>query len=141
MMFFVVKNGLVPKDDTAREFMRKLQPSDTVDVALLKEQDAAYRRYVFAVINRVALAVGVSGEDMRARLLVETGRCRVVKLKDKAVVVLQSMNRHSMDDAAMRSFFTDAKDTIITEIMPTLTPGDRDEISDMLNGQNLGAGA
>lgn len=138
--FTVIKNALVPANQDARELMAKLRVSETVDIELLHFQEDAFRRYVFLVIGRVAKALGVTPEDMRTRLLVETGRCRLVELKDKMVVVVQSMHRRSFSDKDMRSFFADAKTIIIADIMPTLTVKDRDEISEMLNGGNLGAG-
>ena len=132
--FTVIKNGLVPRDDDARTLMAKQHIGATVEIEILQLQDAAYRRYVFMVIGRVAKALDISAEDMRAGLLVETGRFRLVKLRDgKFVMVVQSMHRRSMSTADMHSFFADAKTIIITEILPAIDPLAAGEISEMLN--------
>ena len=84
MKFTLAHNALVPFDDDARDWLgdRTHIVGEVVQAAVLDQKENAFRGYVFVVLNKLATFAGTTIDEMRSRLLVETGRFVDVKLHD-----------------------------------------------------------
>jgi hypothetical protein len=134
MKFTLAHNALVPFDDDARDWLgdRTHIVGEVCQVAVLDQKEKAFRGYVFVVLTKLAKFAGTTIDEMRARLMVETGRCVDVKLYDgRTALCCKSMNLLSMNDDEMRSFWRDAKKHI--ELMlPRFTEQDANEIRELI---------
>jgi hypothetical protein len=118
--FSVGKGILLPMDDGAKEIVRHI--GETVDVEITYDRDMVYHRRVMVTIGDLAQASGQSPEWMRAQLLVYCGLFNVVgDLNGGHVVAVNSMSRHSMRDAELHHFWDDAKDHIVSRILPLIS--------------------
>ena len=116
--FSVGKGGiLLPMDEGAKEITSHV--GETLDVEVSWSRDDIYHRRVFATIRDVAKEVGQSPEWMRAQLLVYCGLFQIVgDLNGKHVIAINSMSRHSMRDEELHHFWDDAKDHIVSRVLP-----------------------
>ena len=113
-------NVLLPMDDGAKEIASKT--GETVDVEILYDRDMIYHRRVMATINDLAKAAGQTPEWMRAQLLVYTGLFNIVgDLNGKHVIAINSMSRHSMRDDELHHFWVDAKEHIVSRVLPLIS--------------------
>lgn len=119
MMFTFAHNALVPFDDAARKWMGDRHVvGERVQVAGLDERQQKFRSFVFMVFNKLAAAAGVTIDEMRARLQIETGRFQDLRLSDgRMVLTVKSMNLLSMSDDDLRSLWKDAKPIIETMLV------------------------
>lgn len=134
MKFTLAHNALVPADEDAREWLGNGQHivGETVQAAVLDQKEKAFRGYVFVVLTKLAKMANTSVDEIRTRLLVETGRFIDVKLYDgRTALCVKSMNLLSMNDDEMRSFWNDAK-ARIELMLPDFAAEDADEISELL---------
>lgn len=119
--FSVGKGGvLLPMDAGAKEMTRTV--GETLDVEASYDRDMIYHRRVFATMRDLAQATGQSPEWMRAQLLVYCGMFHIVgDLNGKHVVAVTSMSKHSMRDDELHHFWDDAKEHVITRVLPLIT--------------------
>lgn len=118
--FSVGKGGiLLPMDDGAKEITRHV--GETLDVEVSWDRDEVYHRRLFATMRDLAKAVGQSPEWMRAQLLVYVGLFNIVgDLDGKHVIAVNSMSRHSMRDEELHHFWDDAKEHVVTRVLPLI---------------------
>jgi hypothetical protein len=110
---------LLPMDDGAKEIASHV--GETLDVEITYDRDMVYHRRVMVTIRDLAEAVGQSPEWMRAQLLVYTGLFNVVgDLNGRHVIAINSMSRHSMRDNELRHFWDDAKEHIVSRVLPLI---------------------
>jgi hypothetical protein len=113
-------NILLPMDDGGKAITSKV--GEAIDVEILYDRDMVYHRRVMATINDLAQATGQSPEWLRVQLLVWCGLFHVVgDLNGKHVIAVNSMSRHSMRDNELHDFWDDAKQHVVTRILPLIT--------------------
>lgn len=134
MKLAIGKGVLFPHDDEARDFLAKHRPSDIVEIEMLSARSIKFNAWVFGVVDRLAKMLGVTFDEMRAELLVETGRASSLQLRTdgKWVTVLPSMSRASMTQRELSSFWDDAKQYILDKVMISLDVPDQNIIREML---------
>lgn len=134
VIFSVGKNALLPSDQRATALLATLQIGELLDVDVLRERESAFRRFVFAAINRVAKAADIEPQQLRVQFMVESGRYHHVTMPTGAtLLVVASMKRQAMDDKELREFWVDARE-LITAMLPRFSRKDREEIDTMLKG-------
>jgi hypothetical protein len=118
--FSVGKGGiLLPMDDGAKAITSKV--GETFDVEITYDRDMVYHRRVMVTIGDLAKAVGQTPEWLRAQLLVYCGLFHIVgDLDGKHVIAVTSMSRHSMRDEELHHFWEDAKEHVITRVLPLI---------------------
>jgi hypothetical protein len=132
-LFSVIKNGLVPHDDDARGMLSKLKIGAVVDVDVLNPVNSRFNNKMFVAIAALAKATGVTTENMKARLLILTGRFQQVSITpQKKVMVADSMSRNAMTQSEREDFWTDMSDVARQQILPLLDQHTADEINAML---------
>jgi hypothetical protein len=112
-------NVLLPMDDGAKAITSHV--GEVIDVEVTWDRDMIFHRRLFATTNDLAKAVGQTPQWMRAQLLVYVGLFNIVgDLDGKHVVAINSLSRHSMRDEELHHFWDDAKDHIISRILPLI---------------------
>ena len=119
--FSVGKGGiLLPMDGGAKEIVATV--GETVDVEVLYDRDMVYHRRLMGTLNDLAKAVGQSPEWLRAQLLVWCGLFHIVgDLDGRHVIAIRSMSRHSMRDEELHHFWDDAKEHVVSRVLPMVT--------------------
>src|SRR5262245_14995392 len=119
--FTVIKNGLVPQNVEAQQELARHKVGDTIEIDILDARDAKHERYIFMVIGRLARALATDPEEMRAQLLIATGRGRMLRLiDDRRIWVIPSMDKRAMKHADLLEFWNDVREMILNDLMPKL---------------------
>jgi hypothetical protein len=104
---------LAPFDHAAIEWMHAVHTAEPVTLTPLDEDGSRFRGYVFACINELAQAMRTSPANLRAELLLETGRFTSMgQMFGTTIVAINSMSRSHMSDAELRQFWNEASDLI-----------------------------
>ena len=112
-------NILLAMDGAAKEIAANV--GATIEVEAMFERDMVFHRRVFATIHDLADAVGQPPEWLRAQLLVYCGLFSIVgDLNGKHVIAISSMSRHSMRDDELHHFWEDAKQHIVSRVLPLI---------------------
>jgi hypothetical protein len=78
--------------------------------------------------------LGITMQQLRAEILVETGRAESLKLRDgKRVWALPSMSRASMTQSELETFWDDARLYIRNHVMPTLPGEQQARVNDLIS--------
>jgi len=94
-----------------------------------------HHRLAFAVMQRIADAVGQPVEIILLSLKYETGRFDYISLMDGRVIENpHSIAFESMDQADFRQFWTDAVEVIKDQWLPRVGMETFEEIREMLSG-------
>jgi len=127
MEFGVVKNGLIPLDDTAHATMAALAVGEKIRVRI--QRAPAFRDFVHMVLARIGRARGI--QNPGGWLAIATGRFDLTPQPDGRVLpVPYSLSSMSADE--FEGFWEDARDLVLAQILPTLDPADADEIRAMM---------
>lgn len=122
MRMMVTPSGWAPFDAEGREFHGSHRSGDIVEVEELYPRDMIEWRKIMATINEVAKAVHCSPEKVRAELLVATGNFTLLgDLLGTSVVAVNSMSRKAMKDHELHEFWSEAREVIITKLLPRVS--------------------
>ena len=128
---------LAPEDERAREIARELVNSDKK--ALVWVHTARYpehHRFAFAVMQKIADAIGVPVETVLLSLKYETGRFDYIQLVDGGIVENpHSIAFESMDQADFQKFWDDVLEVLKDRWMPKMAEDVFAEIRDMITGE------
>ncbi len=137
MKFSVGKNVLLPADDKAMTGLAKYKIGDVVTIEIANPRSQAFEAFIHVVIKKLADAIGKPPKSVKARLLIETGRCDFIKYDDgppaKWAVSLWSTKRTEMTQADLRDWWNDARGYIHDKILEKLPNDTATEIASMLN--------
>jgi hypothetical protein len=135
MKLTVGKNVLLPADMDAHNLMRKKAVGDEFEFEELHPRSLRFNAYIFAAIARIAKAHGTTTDDMKARLLIETHRFRMIPTSyGKRVIVLPSMGRHNWTMKQLQDFWDDARKVIRDKLLNGLPKEEVSEIAQLLEG-------
>jgi len=98
---------LAPFDDAARTFMRNVA-GEPVGLRPVTEHESLMLAFVFSALRQLAQAMQIDPEDLRAELLLDTGRFRVRRLLGQTVLMVNSMSTRAMSEAQLRTFWHEA---------------------------------
>jgi hypothetical protein len=120
-LFSVGKGGiLLPMDDAAKDIASRI--GEKLDVEVSYDRDMVFHRRMFATIGELADAIGQTPDWLRAQLLVYCGLFNIVgDLNGKHVIAVNSLSRRSMRDDELHHFWDDAKEHIVTRVLPLVT--------------------
>jgi len=128
---------LAPEDERAREIARELVNSDKK--ALVWVHTARYpehHRFAFAIMQKIADAIGVPVETVLLSLKYETGRFDYIQLVDGGIVENpHSIAFESMDQADFQKFWDDVLEVLKDRWMPKMAEDVFAEIRDMITGE------
>jgi hypothetical protein len=128
---------LAPEDERAREIARELVNSDKK--ALVWVHTARYpehHRFAFAVMQKIADAIGVPVEAVLLSLKYETGRFDYVELVDGSIKENpHSIKFESMDQAEFQKFWDDVLVVLREKWMPRMADDVFVEIQEMIAGK------
>jgi hypothetical protein len=143
MITFMVnedRSALLPVNSAARSALAEREPGEGVAIEFPQSRaHSELRKRVFAALGRVAKAVGIDAEQLRAIMLIRTGRCHVIGVpgigengeeKIHKVIVINSMARQFMDEDELRAFWKDVREILAS----LLSQEERAVIAPMLDG-------
>lgn len=130
--FTVIKGALLPQDAEARAVLGKLAIGETVAVEVYRERDLKFAKAVQRIFDRIAKAKGHSIRNVRGWLAAATGRADLVKIGQRSVLVAHSTSTREMGNVEFSAFWDDARDVILAEVIPTLSPEDAADIDSMV---------
>ena len=118
--FSVGKGGvLLPMDDAAKAITKHV--GEVIDVEIAWDRDMIFHRRLFATMRDLAKETGQTPEWMRAQLLVYTGLFNIVgDLDGTHVIAVNSLSRHSMRDSELHEFWDDAKQHVVSRVLPKI---------------------
>jgi len=133
MKFTVANHALVPANTAAAQWMSVREIGEPIQVHALIDSEVKFRSFVFMALTKVADAAGMTLDQMRAKLQVETGRFQWLKIHNVSgpVMSVKSMNVMSMDHDELKEFWEDANN-IIYQMLPTFAPEAAEEIEKLL---------
>lgn len=137
MRMMVTPSGWAPFDAEAKEYHRAHVSGDVVEVEELYSRDMIEWRKIMATINELAKAVHCSPEKVRAELLVATGNFTLLgDLLGTPVVAVNSMSRKAMKDHELHEFWSEAREVIITKLLPRISDtAERERLAEKLSLQ------
>lgn len=130
--FTVAKGALLPQGEEARAVFDKLAIGETVAVEVYRERSLKFSKAVQLIFDRIAQAKGHSIRNVRGWIAAATGRADLVKLGKRSVLVAHSTSPREMGNVEFEAFWDDARDVILDEIIPTLSPEDAANIGSMV---------
>jgi hypothetical protein len=130
--FTVGKGALLPQDAEARAVLAKLAIGETVAVEVYRERSLKFSNAVQLIFDRIAQAKGRSIRNIRGWIAAATGRADLVKIGKRTVLVAHSTSPREMGNVEFEAFWDDARDVILDEIIPTLSPEDAANIGSMV---------
>ncbi|KYK50094.1 hypothetical protein A1D31_22550 [Bradyrhizobium liaoningense] len=133
----VTPGGWAPFDAEAKEFHRSHCSGDVVEVEQLYPWDMHEQRRIMATINEIAKAMHCTPEKVRAELLVATGNFTLLgDLLGTPVVAINSMSRKAMKDHELHEFWSEAREVIISKLLPRISDtAERERLADKLSLQ------
>jgi hypothetical protein len=88
---------------------------------------------VFVTLAEIAKMLNTSPESFRAEIVYESGRGEDLHLRDgRIVTVLPSMSKLSMTQAELETFWDDARQYILKEVMIALDGDQQTRVLEML---------
>lgn len=119
---------LIPRDHEALEQFAKLQRGSTVDLELFQRRSRVFSNSLHLLFKRIATSRNIRVRNVRGWLAIATGRADWVRLQGRAVPVPWGTNPGDMSAAELEAFWLDARDVIVDEILPMLSPYDKAEV-------------
>jgi len=133
MKFSVGKNALMPDDSAAVDFLKAQTIGERLTIFALTESEHKFRAFVFMALTKIAKVANLDNDEMRAALMIDTGRAKMIRLPDgHRVHAFKSMNAMSMSHEQLKEFWEEAKATIKRDILPSLDDDDTKEIEELL---------
>ena len=133
MKFSVANHALVPANTEAIAWMRDRQIGEPITLSALTDSEMKFRGFVFMTLNKAAEAAGVTIDEFRARLQIESGRAELIEVDAGRVWAVKSMNVMTMSHVELKEFWDEAK-VRIEAMLPTFAPTDKiDELQELLN--------
>jgi len=126
MRLSFIKGALVPaNEETRKDLGSKYKVGDAIDIEVLNERSVKFNSKIHVTLDEVAKLLGITMKQLRAEILIESGRAENLKLRDgKRVWALPSMSRASMTQKELEAFWDDARLYIRNHVMPSL-PGEQ----------------
>jgi hypothetical protein len=136
--FTVAKNALLPAGDESSAVLQRLAIGGRVQVEIYQERSTLANRAAL-VFERIGKALGNAQSttqrlrlrNIRGWVLAGTGRCDLAHI-DGGRMALIPWSTSAMTAAEFEAFWEDGCEFIAREILPTLLPGDRDEIARLI---------
>lgn len=127
-----VGNTLVPDgDDSGAEFA-KLPFAKVLQAEVKHPRNVAHHRLYWALVHRIAAAIGAEPENVSDLLKIETGHCTIIRSKKYGEIRLpQSISFAKMDQSQFHDFF-EACVRIIYENWGIARSDILDAVSDLL---------
>jgi len=133
MKFSIGKNALMPDDSVAVDFMKAQTIGERLTIYALTEAERKFRAFVFMALTKIAKVANLDNDEMRAALMIDTGRAKMIRLPDgHRVHAFKSMNAMSMKHDDLAAFWEEAKAVIKRDIVPNLDDDDSKEIEELL---------
>lgn len=135
MKLSVIKGALIPGDDEARATLnKKFRIGDSFEVEVLNERWVKFNSKIHVILDDVAKTLGITMQQLRAEILIETGRAENLKLRDGTRVwALPSMSRASMTQKELTTFWDDARLYIRNQVMPSLPGEQQARVSELID--------
>jgi hypothetical protein len=128
----VGKNVLLPASTEAQLVLQRLGVEEQVGVEIYRERRTKFDTHVHMLFERIAQALGHRTRNVRGWIAAQTGRADLVMIDGKPVCVPHGTGSRDMRADQFESFWLDAREIIISEIMPTLPASDRVDIGIMI---------
>jgi hypothetical protein len=128
----VGKNVLLPASTEAQLVLQRLGVEEQVGVEIYRERRTKFDTHVHMLFERIAQALGHRTRNVRGWIAAQTGRADLVMLSGKLVCVAHGTGSRDMRADQFAAFWLDAKEVVISEIMPTLPASDRVDIGIMI---------
>jgi hypothetical protein len=128
--------ALYPCDKRATEICGELEPDKKALVWVHTARYPEHHRFAFAVMQKIADAIGVPVEAVLLSLKYETGRFDFIQLVDGSVIESpHSIKFESMDQAEFQKFWDDVLVVLTEKWMPKMRTDLYEEIRHMLAGE------
>lgn len=106
-------------DADARNIVDKLIVDRLYALDVLYPRDLHLQRKIFGKISSLAKLIGAKPEDLRAQLLVATGRFKLITtFERRPVIAINSMSPREMKDVELEEFWTDAVRYLESRVLP-----------------------
>jgi hypothetical protein len=128
-----VGNALQPDGADCAAVFSKLPFGRAIQVDIKQPRNVRFHRLYWALVNRIADAIGSEPETVSDLLKIETGHCTLVRSKKYGDLRLpQSISFAKMDEMAFRKFF-DACVLVIHENWGIAVPDILSAVEDLLH--------
>lgn len=128
-----VGNALHPDGADCAAVFAKLPFGRPIKVEITQPRNVRFHRLYWALVNRIADAVGSEPENVSDLLKIETGHCTIVRSKKYGDLRLpKSISFAKMDEMAFRKFF-DACVLVIHETWAIAVPDITAAVEDLLH--------
>jgi len=125
--------ALVPFDDAAVKYLSGCHVGEVLQITNpLDESEVKFRAFVFMTLTKVAAAHRITIDQLRAKLQIESGRYQIIKVNDRNVVAVKSMNIQTMGHDELKEFWDDARG-IIESMLVILGDEKAEEIEKLIN--------
>lgn len=132
----VDKADLIPVDARALKIVEDMEPGKRALVWVHTARYPEHHRFAFAVMQKIADAIGVPVEIVLLSLKYETGRFDYVQLVDKRIVEHpHSIAFESMDQKDFQKFWDDVLEVLKDKWLPKMDDHLYDEIRDLIAGK------
>jgi hypothetical protein len=125
---------LRPFGDEALAVMKKLDIGEDVSVEIYRPRDNTFSARAQLVFQRLGQALGGSVRNVRGWLAAQTGRADAVIIGGKMVLVPWGTGPRDMRNEEFEAFWSDAREIIEAEIMPTLDDAAARDVMELMRG-------
>lgn len=135
MNFWAQRSGdnLVPADAESWAEFSRVPFGKPLHVEVKQPRNGAHHRLFFALIHRMANALGVNAEALRDHLTVRAGHVNTVKTAGKVLQYPASIAFHKMDQTEFSQFFQQCV-TVLCEDWGMKRPDVLDACKDLIDG-------
>lgn len=114
-------NSLLPADQKAEEYIKKLKSGDVVSCEIKKPRNYQNLKRYFALMNIVVenQEVFKSAEQLKEAIKFELGYTELIRKMDGTFIEKpKSINFASMDEDLFQSYFSKSIDVILKHVLP-----------------------
>lgn len=122
---------LAPFDAAARAFMRSIA-GEPVGMRPVSEHESRLRAHIFSALRQLGQAMDIDPEDLRAELLMDTGRFRARRLFGTSMVMVDSMSPSAMPEDKLRAFWAEALPLLRKKIVMRVDAAQRELLEQIL---------
>jgi hypothetical protein len=133
--------ALVPFDEAAARMLdeqAELTLAEPVEIELLHRRDMIEHRRIMSQIGDLAKVLHVTHDQLRAELLYATGNFALIGelVGLPPIIAVNSMSRTAMKDHELHTFWDEARETIISRILPRIEdPTERARMEELFSPQ------
>jgi len=133
VVFSVTKNALLPASTEAEALLGRLKIGEKVQAEIFRQRSLTFSNCVQLVFEGIAKTQHQSMRNVRGVLAATSGRADVVTIGGRKALVPWSTSSREMNAEQFQVFWQDVRETIIADILPTLSQPEADVITDLIN--------